>query len=177
MKFFSIPSVLAAAAILSGCGTGMVSKIYEGEEKPDSEISSVFSGVTMHEGEQWAVVFLGVDQTLCPEDTLMSDNGPLPKNHCRTLLKLGPGDHQLRVVVQSINKVKFVGPIGTNSWKRTDSFLLPSMRFEAGTLYKVMPIRTESGWSAKIEASCKSENFQKSIFKMRPAANGGYECT
>ena len=156
-----IIAIALAALACTSCATAFYPlKMYSGDARANSEVAAIALGTIRYDGETVYAVLIGVDDKLCP------DHGRKPGSHenvCGNNTQVLPGTYRFNVVLQTENKITFLGAMYENSWRMTRPFTLEPTRVEAGTVYQVVPIISGDVISAKLVAVCRSTDHQKSI--------------
>ena len=151
-----------SSLLLLGCVTPFPPlKMYDGPILPDSQVASVFPGELPYANTSLFAVLVGVDGRPCPGPATYSPG--LPDNACENNTLIAAGQRELQIVVQTANKIDIFGPTYQNSTWRWPKFTAGPFNVEAGSLYKVMPVLTEKGLTARLELLCKATDFQKSL--------------
>jgi hypothetical protein len=162
-KAFFYKKFLALLPILLvGCAQPYkATQMYGGPPMADAQVAAIMHGTAEYQGETVYGIVVGVDKRLCPGPETRSPG--LPDNTCGNNLAVAPGEHIFNVVVQAENVIRFLGPVITNSWKRSPAFETTPFALDSGTLYRMTPVISSQGFSARLDFVCKSSNHAESI--------------
>lgn len=141
------------ALSLIGCGHNQIRNIYSGPERDDREVSALVLGNTYLGNEPWIAVVAGVDDVMCQFEGITNNNSPRPMYHCGNLVKILPGKHKIKYIVQT-NRVSSCAPGLCNAWKRTGITESEEFMVEKAGLYKVSPRIRNGAWSVSIDPVC-----------------------